>query len=443
MEATNRKVKVCIASLVALVAFLIYGVSDAFALNDITVRLYGQRELAAGSYTAFCQDSEGFIWIGTDAGLIRFDGNHGDLFRNDELVAGSLSDNKIVSLFSDSDGMLWVGTVNGLNYFDRNSETFRLVELPGLQLNGFINGITELSDGRLLFMAAGIGFYTLDKSILKNKEGKVEAKRHKLAFTDDDAISKMIGMGPREIVFSTRFGDICHWLPDGKIKTVAKINGNPSHLSRESGNTLIVSTQYEAFRINLDSGLISPLSVEGGESIKITDICSAGDVSYVSTAGSGVWEVAKSSSTVVPSHRLHSSTTDLSLMKVGSLFVDQSGNLWLGCNHKGVGMAPSSKGPFVNKSFAGILNGYDGLEVLCIKVVGDNIALGLNNGDVVLLDPDGGMRKTTVSRGNPVTSIASAPDGSLLIGVARDGIWSMDSRSLALSRLVKPSESYP
>lgn len=443
MKATNRKVNKSVITVAIGIVLLICGISDALALNDITVRLYDQRELVAGNYTAFCQDPDGFIWIGTDAGLVRFDGNHTDLFRNDEITPGTISDNKIVSLYCDSEGRIWVGTVNGLNYFDPESETFRLVELPGLQLNGFIGPIMENPDGQLLFLVAGIGFYSIDKKDVDDNETKLEAKRLKFGFHDDNGLSTFINIGKGRTLITTRTGEVCIWNPDGKIMTIAKLKGNVNHLAAESKNTVLISTQYEVFRFNVDDESLTPVPIMGGESIKITSMCSAGDATYISTASSGVWAVEKGGGNVVRARGLHSSFADFSLMKVGKLFVDRSGNLWLGCNHKGVAMAPAPQGPFENKSFTGIFKGSEGVEVMCVKVIGDHIVLGLNNGNIVLLDSDGRIRETTVSHGNQVTSIIEWKDGKLLVGVAREGIWSVDSKSLSVSRLVKPSASYP
>jgi two-component system sensor histidine kinase ChiS len=69
------------------------------------------------------QDSQGFIWIGTQDGLNRFDGYTFTVYKNDPDDANSLSLNSILSLHEDDDGALWVGTWGGgLNYFDVRSK---------------------------------------------------------------------------------------------------------------------------------------------------------------------------------------------------------------------------------------------------------------------------------------------------------------------------------
>ena len=66
----------------------------------------------AGPPTAVAQTQDGFLWIGTDAGLIRFDGVR---FTRWEAPAGSrLPDDRIINLLGASDGSLWIGTANGL-----------------------------------------------------------------------------------------------------------------------------------------------------------------------------------------------------------------------------------------------------------------------------------------------------------------------------------------
>jgi signal transduction histidine kinase/ligand-binding sensor domain-containing protein len=66
----------------------------------------------SGPPIAITQTKDGFLWIGTDVGLIRFDGVR---FVPWQPPAGShLPDDRIVNLLGASDGSLWIGTANGL-----------------------------------------------------------------------------------------------------------------------------------------------------------------------------------------------------------------------------------------------------------------------------------------------------------------------------------------
>ena len=66
----------------------------------------------AGQPTAITQTRDGFLWIGTLNGLIRFDGVR---FMPWEPPAGSrLPHDRIINLLAARDGSLWIGTANGL-----------------------------------------------------------------------------------------------------------------------------------------------------------------------------------------------------------------------------------------------------------------------------------------------------------------------------------------
>lgn len=442
MKATFSQIFKSVFCCILHISVFLCGASDAFALNDITVRLYDQRELVAGNYTTFCNDASGFLWIGTDAGLLRFDGNHSDVYRNEESDSCSLSDNKIVSLFSDSRGNTWVGTVNGLNCYDRGSDTFRLVALPGMAFNGYITDIAELSDGKLLFLVGGVGLFTLNIDDLNKEGSRISPNPFKIADQDGREVSRLIRLKDGAFVFACRGGDIYKFYSEGKPRKIGSVSGNIRHIVSEDDKSVLISTQYECYRLDLNSGDIRRLIVEGNDGFKVTDMFNYNGVTYIATAASGVWEVGSDADVISHSKRLHSSTLNLPLLKIGSVYVDNSGNLWMGCNHKGVAIAPSSNGPFSNKSLNSILKELGG-EVISMTVADGQIILGTNSGDLLLLNPDGSLKRVSVSPGNLVTSLAVKPDGNVLVGMAREGIWELNPKSLALSRIVKPEQKYP
>lgn len=59
------------------------------------------------------QDSKGFIWIGTQDGLNRFDGYKFTHYKHDPKDPQSISHNNILAILEDSQGMLWIGTYGG------------------------------------------------------------------------------------------------------------------------------------------------------------------------------------------------------------------------------------------------------------------------------------------------------------------------------------------
>ncbi len=70
------------------------------------------------------QDSKGYLWIGTQDGLNRYDGFNFKIYKHDPDDPTSISHNSILSIEEDMDGYLWIGTWGGLNRFDRAAETF-------------------------------------------------------------------------------------------------------------------------------------------------------------------------------------------------------------------------------------------------------------------------------------------------------------------------------
>jgi diguanylate cyclase (GGDEF)-like protein len=76
------------------------------------------------SALAIAQDRAGFLWIGTQVGLNRYDGSTFRSFIRQRNRRDSLSEHYISTLLADADGSLWVGTLNGLNRFDPKTETF-------------------------------------------------------------------------------------------------------------------------------------------------------------------------------------------------------------------------------------------------------------------------------------------------------------------------------
>ncbi len=97
--------------------------------NIIFDRLGTDDGLSQGLVTTFEQDDRGFMWIGTQEGLNRFDGFEFRSFYHLDGDESTLSHDTIWTLLFDSGSRLWVGTDAGLNLYDGLSQTFSLIPL--------------------------------------------------------------------------------------------------------------------------------------------------------------------------------------------------------------------------------------------------------------------------------------------------------------------------
>src|SRR5210317_492507 len=74
--------------------------------------------LPTNTTSSLIKDSRGFVWIGTKAGLCRYDGYDIKIYQYDPFDTNSLTDNNIMDkdlIAEDHEGNIWVGTQNGLN----------------------------------------------------------------------------------------------------------------------------------------------------------------------------------------------------------------------------------------------------------------------------------------------------------------------------------------
>ena len=104
-----------------------------------------QNGLSQNTGQVVFQDSRGFLWIGTQDGLNRYDGYTFTVFRNDPEIATTISSNSILAIEEDDQGTLWIGTLDGLNRFNPATEIFtRYKNIPENSLSLSNNTVTSI-----------------------------------------------------------------------------------------------------------------------------------------------------------------------------------------------------------------------------------------------------------------------------------------------------------
>jgi ligand-binding sensor domain-containing protein len=101
-----------------LILFIFYCNSDAFALDPnkaITQYVHDvwQDELPQNTIQAITQTADGYIWLGTYEGLVRFDGIRFIVFG--KRSSNEIKSDGISSICEDREGSLWIGTEGGLS----------------------------------------------------------------------------------------------------------------------------------------------------------------------------------------------------------------------------------------------------------------------------------------------------------------------------------------
>ena len=135
--------------------------ADAGAESHFIVRKWGtdsgtlEEKLPSGVVISVLQTRDGYLWLGTLNGLVRFDGHRFTVF--DESNTPSLPNSSIVFLFEDSRGWLWAGTDGGGIAVIRDGAVGSLGFGAGSSTGKVMSGCEDA--------AGGVWFYTADGQV--------------------------------------------------------------------------------------------------------------------------------------------------------------------------------------------------------------------------------------------------------------------------------------
>lgn len=160
--------------------------------------------LAAQNYTVH-QSRLGYLWIGNQNGLVRFDGRHYKNYAAEHANPNSPADNNIFDIVEDKNGHIWFcGFTQGLTKYDERTATFKKYNKPtkdNFQFYGIYDGFKD-SDGNLWFATAGRGLakylYERDSFQLfypqpdKCKDGSVRGENYVTGICEDKADAALL-----------------------------------------------------------------------------------------------------------------------------------------------------------------------------------------------------------------------------------------------------------
>jgi ligand-binding sensor domain-containing protein/signal transduction histidine kinase len=144
----------------------VWGLDPSRAVTQYVRRSWTTEQgLPQDSIQTIAQTGDGYLWLGTQEGLVRFDGAHFKVF--DSTNTPALKGNNILSLYRDRGGTLWVG--HGRGVVTWRDGVFRSV--PGVESLVAIFGIAETpGSGTMWFGSSNGGLYSYRGGVLRNEK---------------------------------------------------------------------------------------------------------------------------------------------------------------------------------------------------------------------------------------------------------------------------------
>ena len=114
--------------------------------NNEFVSIGDVKKIPENVVTSLAQDGQGYLWIGTAAGIVRYDGYRFRLFTHDTQKSGTLAGNFIRDILPLSDGSIWISTEpGGGSVFDPITETFHSIfDHQQLLRNPYLSSVSAL-----------------------------------------------------------------------------------------------------------------------------------------------------------------------------------------------------------------------------------------------------------------------------------------------------------
>jgi diguanylate cyclase (GGDEF)-like protein len=411
--------------------------------------------------TALAQDADGFIWVGTQDGLARWDGYRFRNYRADAKVAGSLPSSYIDVLHADAQGRLWVGTDNGsLAIHDAHTDRFDSVDL-GAARNGTAEFTAIVDDGKGgLWVGSSRGLLHV-QAPAPAASGAAQARVVK-GVTSDEGVRALMRAADGALWIGTREGVLRCPDPLADERCNPALAEAPSFgqgvnaLAQSADGRVWIGTAGAGIFIDdpatgqvqavADSGA-RPSTLGTADVITVT-VARSGEI-WVGTNGDGI--VVIDPATLSTRHLRYDPRLQSGLPSDAffAAIIDRSGLLWYG-GRRGLSRTdPDQRALTTVFGQAGAQDGITDTDAPTLMAAADGqLWVGLADNGVDVVDPMGvrtahldisrvagaSSAGPGLSAKAPVSSMVQTPDRKVYIG-ARDGLFRSDGDGRQLRRI--------
>jgi signal transduction histidine kinase/CheY-like chemotaxis protein/ligand-binding sensor domain-containing protein len=380
--------------------------SPTKALTQYVHEVWQQEDgLPENDVTGIVQTRDGYLWLGTQEGLVRFDGIHFTVF--DKSNTPELTSVYILTLREGHDGSLWIGTSGGGLCRLKDGKFSAGPTQDGLSYD-FVQALYEGDDGSLWIGTAGHGLGRL-------KEGKFSRYTTKDGLSDD-FIWALEGTEDGSLWIGTNHG--LNRLKDGQFTLYTTREGLPNNVVWSLGlgraQSLWVGTggglcRMQDGKLHTYAGKESP----DGYAVKSVYEDQHGTL-WVGTDGHGLERIEDGNVST------YTTKEGLSNDSVSAIAEDDEGSLWLGTF--GGGLVRLKDANFIT------YGNKQGLSMEDVNAVYEShdgsIWIGTSGGGLNRLK-DGKVSHYTSKQGLPsdeVWSVLESSDGSIWVGTKGGGL---------------------
>lgn len=389
------------------------------------------------------QDSEGYIWMGTDCGLIRYDGY--DLVTYDQDMAPGIGFNAFVNTVAeDKDNNIWIGTEYGLFTLDKTSGTISAADCKELADDNVTAVYCDTGNG--IWVAGEKGLFRKGPTLRKFFSVDLRAD-------DDTPVS-----GITSII---KDRNVCLWI-------VARSCGLLRYDIREKKTYIYDDPLLRQARVVFcDSAGTIWVGTAGSGLLQLENPYSPNDLKYIryyhtsderSLLDDSISDIVEDKArgilwigTHCGLSVLHDKGSILSFenfksgLKIGdlpynnitSLLLSHDGQLWVAMEGGGICKTQMREFQFLDNSSSTLRNNYNISSILSLSYIGEgNFWLGLPDVGLIQYNIHSGKVQSAkdlpgLSRMPSHTSITSIlrrkVDNTLWFATADQGIWIYDS----------------
>ena len=321
--------------------FLINSYSQQYIFTNYSIN----NGLSQSVVNCILQDSKGYIWIGTQNGLNRFNGENFDVYSYNPVDSCSISNNWIYSIAEDAAGNLWIGTKGGLNKYNAKQNNFKRIVYQtdfAYDLSQYCYDVICLKNGNILINTPPlISVYNIEENSFTHFENRLEydgaVKDVKIPALEDTDGKIWVGSTTGLTLFSIQTNEFSYFpfvLKNGYIFE----NVNVTALFKDNKANLWVGTTSGLFILNPDVNRFEELqfSFNQNEQAPFENTCiraitenKNGNL-IVGTEGNGLFVISPESPGTVTIQNYTTGNSDLGHNIVQALIIDKSENLWVG-----------------------------------------------------------------------------------------------------------------